>query len=40
VMSVHIAIVLLFLRTGWRLRSSEGIILIVLGLARWGLNFV
>ena len=39
-MSIHIAIVLLFLRTGWRLRSSEGIILIVLGLARWGLNFV
>ncbi|MEE3234853.1 MAG: calcium/sodium antiporter [Candidatus Latescibacterota bacterium] len=39
-MSIHIAIVLLFLRTGWKLKSSEGVILIVLGLARWGLNFV
>jgi len=39
-MSTNIAIVLLFLRIGWRLRSFEGIILITLGLVRWGLNWV
>jgi len=39
-MSSNIAIVLLFLRTGWRLRSLEGIVLITLGLARWGFNWV
>ncbi len=39
-MSTNIAIVLLFLRIGWRLRSFEGIILITLGLVRWGLNWI
>lgn len=39
-MSANIAIVLLFFRTGWRLRSLEGIVLITLGLARWGLSWV
>lgn len=39
-MSANIAIVLLFFRTGWRLRSLEGIVLITLGLARWGLSWL
>ena len=38
-MSIHVAVVLFFLRTGWKLKPLEGAILVLLGLARWGLSF-
>lgn len=38
-MSIHVAVVLFFLRTGWKLQPLEGAILVLLGLARWGLSF-
>lgn len=38
-MSIHVAVVLFFLRTGWKLQPLEGAILVLFGLARWGLSF-
>jgi len=35
----QIALLLLFLRTGWRLSRSEGWVLIGCGMARWGASF-
>lgn len=35
-----VAVVLLFMRTGWRISRVEGVVLVLVGLGRWTLEFV
>ncbi|MFC2137785.1 sodium:calcium antiporter [Bacteroidota bacterium] len=40
VLVAMVILVLIFMRTGWRLSRREGIILVVIGLARWFYSFM
>jgi len=39
-LSGMVLIVIIFLRTGWRLSRTEGIILVVIGVLRWIFDFL
>jgi cation:H+ antiporter len=38
-LSGMVFVTLLFMRTGWRLSRLEGLALILIGTARWGMDF-
>ncbi len=39
-LSAMVLLVLIFMRTGWRISRKEGIVLVIAGLARWIISFV